>query len=196
MLHSSLNNVSKLKISGRWEVLITNDGNEELKVDCRDADKKRVRHTTTGDTLELEFLEDKSLFSSKSDNTARAKISIKQLNSLELAGESVVCFEGFDGEQLALKCTGAFDLNGENSRFTRLQLEKTGSGRIDLKGSKVTNADVISMGIGDIILNMDGGRLSGRIMGMGNTVLSGMIAENSLVNMGMNSVQYNFSQGG
>lgn len=195
MLHSNLNNVSKLKISGRWEVLITNDGSEELQIDCRDTDKKRIRHTITGNTLDLEFLEDKSLFAFNSGNTASAKISIKQLDSLEVIGESLVSFDGFDGEQLALKCTGAFDLNGENSRFTRLQLEKTGSGRINLKGSKVTNADVLSMGVGDLILNMDGGRLSGRIMGMGNTVLSGMIAENSLVNMGMNSVQYSFSQG-
>lgn len=195
MLHSNLNNVSKLKISGRWEVLITNDGKEELQIDCRDADKKRINQTVTGDTLELEFTEDKGLFSSRSGNAAKAKISIKRLDSLEVSGESFVSFDGFDGEQLALKCTGEFDLNGENSRFNCLQLEKTGSGRIDLKRSKVTNADVLSMGVGDLILNMDGGRLTGRIMGMGNTVLSGMIAENSLVNMGMSSVQYHFNQG-
>jgi len=190
MLHFNLTNISRLKISGRWDLLIVRNDKEELLVDCGEKDETNIRCNLADHTFELELKKHFGLFGFKLKDRIKAKISLKKLQTLELYDGSTVFFDGFDGEQLAIKCMGAFDLRGNNSSYTNLHLEKTGAGRVDLKNSCVTNAQVMSMGVGDLMLNMNGGRLSGKVMGMGNTILSGIISENSLMSLGMSSIQH------
>lgn len=190
MLHCNLHNVSKLKISGLFDVSIINSIKEECIVEVMEEHKKYIRHRVVNDTLELELKRNSGFLSFKPNTSLKVNISLKQLQSLELNGEPSVSFDGFNGDQLAIKCKGRFDLNGGNSSYTSLYLEKTGAGRVDLKNTSVTNAEVMSMGIGDLMLNINGGHLSGKIMGVGKTILSGIISENSLINMGISSVRY------
>ncbi|MES2826355.1 MAG: DUF2807 domain-containing protein [Pseudomonadota bacterium] len=185
MLHVNFTNISKLKISGRWDLLFVRDYKEELLVDCSEKEENNIRYNLVDHTCELELKKHFGLFGFKSKDRVKAKVSLKKLQVLELYGGSTVFFDSFYDEEFAIKCTGAFDLRGSNSAYINLHLEKAGSGRIDLKDSCVTNPQVMSMGVGDLMLNMNGGRLIGKMMGMGNAILSGIISENSLMSLGM-----------
>ncbi len=164
-----LTGFSGIETGGRWRVTVTRSDTWQVQVTYPAylADDMRVR--VEGDRLILGTDHDRSY-----REPLTAKVSMPILDSLSGGGSANFEFAGFSGDRLRLTISGSGDVTGKDGRYTDLDVSVSGSGHIDLRAVPTVDADVNVSGSGHVLLDMDGGELTGSISGSGHIDYAGM----------------------
>jgi len=176
---------NSLTITGHWKTSITRGDRYSVKISgpANLLDKTGV--TQDGKTLTI--TNDNSLI--LHDNTFSVEVTLPKIEQIKIDGTADLDFTGFAGETLNIVLSGAGRIRGFDSRYENLTLLCSGAGQLDLTKCLTFNADVNLSGAGEILINMDGGVLSGTISGLGSVEYSGRIRENRLKVTGLGSVK-------
>lgn len=106
-----------------------------------------------------------------------ARITMPELQELNIAGASDVDMSGFDGNHLTITISGAGNIEGNDGRYDDLTLTMSGAGNVDFRDMEFKDAQVILTGAGNVELGMDGGVLSGNLSGFGNIEYYGSVRD-------------------
>ena len=119
------------------------------------------------------------------DRTVRIMISAPTIEALAVAGAANGRIVGLDAPELTVVCEGAANLVFEESSIGDLTLRTEGAVNIDLGASLVENAVLDMSGASQLVINMNGGSLTGSVQGVGNVRYSGEV---STVDLDMDAV--------
>lgn len=119
-------------------------------------------------------------WNSKRAGRHRADIVMPELAELEVRGSGEIDLSGFTGDELDVSVSGAVNLEGRDSRFTKLSLIVSGAGNVDFGGVSAVDAEVNLAGATNVVLDMNGGTLSGTLSGFGNVMYSGTVLEETV----------------
>lgn len=117
-----------------------------------------------------------------------AYIYMPSLSELQIDGAADASFQGFSENQMSVLLDGAAQIKGYDSEVRDLNVRLQGLGQIDLEGIKAVNAQVNLDGAGEIILDMNGGDLSGSLEGLGQISYSGSVAREDVEVDGLGKV--------
>lgn len=184
-----LTGVSRLSIRGDWELAITGGSQANVAISAPHDVEGRITWDIKDGRLRLALAAPRWRFMKKSEERARAQIVLPELRALELAGSCLVTVADFEGDQLLLSAIGASRVSASGSVYQNLALEMSGANRIDLSGLRTRDARINILGVGNLVLLMDGGALSGKFGGMGEVLYYGAVASETVEIMGMGRVK-------
>ena len=110
------------------------------------------------------------------DRTVRIMITAPAIEALTLAGAVNGTIVGLDAAELTVLSDGATNLVFEDSTIGDLTLQTAGAANIDLGDSLVENGVLDMSGASQLVINMNGGSLTGRVEGVGNVRYSGDVS--------------------
>ena len=110
------------------------------------------------------------------DRTVRIMITAPAIEALTLAGAVNGKIVGLDAAELTVFSQGATNLVFEDSTIGDLTLQTAGAANIDLGDSLVENGVLDMSGASQLVINMNGGSLTGRVEGVGNVRYSGDVS--------------------
>ena len=110
------------------------------------------------------------------DRTVRIMITAPAIEALTLAGAVNGKIVGLDAAELTVFSQGATNLVFEHSTIGDLTLQTAGAANIDLGDSLVENGVLDMSGASQLVINMNGGSLTGRVEGVGNVRYSGDVS--------------------
>ncbi|HLF11408.1 MAG TPA: DUF2807 domain-containing protein [Gammaproteobacteria bacterium] len=172
-----LESFRSIKVSGTWNVTVVQSAEWSVELSYPENVEDDLRVRVDGDRLVLSY--ESRGWNWRDDNQRRftARISMPELTSAEVSGAAALAFSGFHGDRLAIGISGAGRVDGVDGRYDDLSLAVSGAGRVDIRGVAVVDANVSLSGAGHVVLNMDGGVLSGNISGAGRIDYHGTIRE-------------------
>ena len=110
------------------------------------------------------------------DRTVRIMVTAPAIEALTLAGAVNGTIVGLDAAELTVLSDGATNLVFEDSTIGDLTLQTAGAANIDLGDSLVENGVLDMSGASQLVINMNGGSLTGRVEGVGNVRYSGDVS--------------------
>ncbi len=110
----------------------------------------------------------------------QASITLPALSRLSIKNLGRIHFTGFTTDALTIEANGHSTIIGATNNIRNLILNSQGFVKVDLKESKIANAELFCGGLVNIDLNMAGGTLSGLIDGFGKVLYSGEVSEYTL----------------
>ena len=165
----------EIDVAGRWQVNVRRGDDWRIELSYPDAFEDRVRVGLTGERLWLRV--DSRSWWEEPDFPATADIVMPELRELDLKGASRIEVSGFRGPRLEIDIAGTTQLKGRDGRYDELNLSVAGASYIDLRGVTVTDADVDLAGASKVTLTMDGGTLSGSVVGMSSVEYYGPVSK-------------------
>lgn len=122
------------------------------------------------------------------DGFARIEITLPNLSYLSLDGANSTTLTGLTGEELTIVVDGAASITGTGPGYQRISVLSEGAGSIDLSKLPAVDAKVNLDGAGSVVLNMQGGSLSGSLSGLGSIEYLGDVAQQLVTISGLGSV--------
>lgn len=132
-----LQNFSGVDIEGIFDVRIEKGEKYAVEVDGASDDRRRYRVYKDGETLVIDFEDDRDYFWKRNlvdDHRIEINITMPTLVDLNVRGAGKVRFRGFNEDEMDIKLTGAVSANGEMEARS-LDVELTGASYLDLSGS-------------------------------------------------------------
>ena len=164
-----------IDVAGRWHVNLSRGDDWRIELSYPDTLEDRVKVSLAGEWLWLRV--DSRSWWEEPDFTATADIVMPELEELGLKGASRIEVSGFRGPRLEIDIAGTTQLKGRDGRYDELDLSVAGASYIDLRGVTVTDADVDLAGASKVTLTMDGGTLSGSVVGMSSVEYYGPVSK-------------------
>ncbi|MEI9919804.1 MAG: PspC domain-containing protein [Bacteroidota bacterium] len=128
---------NSIDLQGAFDVTIERGDDYSIEVEGDDNQKSRYNIYTNGETLVIDFDDDRSNFwKRKNFDDFRIEINIRmpELREIQAAGGGKLRFRGFDEDDVKIKLTGAVEANaGINAR--NLEIDMTGACSLDLAGT-------------------------------------------------------------
>ena len=124
----------------------------------------------------------------RSSGHYKAKIRIPSLTSIRVDGVEDVVINGFNEESLNIYIEGMAKIYAEDSSADHLNVSLEGLGQADLRDLLAVDANVRLDGAGEILLNMDGGVLQGKLDGVGSIRYEGEILREEIEVNGLGEV--------
>lgn len=170
---------------GAWEVELTQGPSYTVTVTApADAwDKIEVR--ARRETLVLDIDRPINL----GDGKVVARITTPELSRVATVGGAKILLADFQSEELRLDIDGAASIEARDVTVGRLDVDSDGASRIDFSEGRVENAEIRLDGAGLVKIVMAGGRLGGRIAGLGRVEYSGEIASQEIEVSGLSQVR-------
>ena len=185
--YAELRGFSGIDVGGQWQVQLSQGDDWQVELSYPERLADRVKVYLRGDRLRLRL--DTRAWWKESDFSPTADIVMPELEELDLRGASQVDMRGFRGSRLEVDIVGAARLEGRDGRYDELELSVAGASHIDLRGVTVTDADVDLAGASKITLTMNGGALSGSMVGAGSLEYYGAVSEESIRLVGASFVE-------
>ena len=173
-------------VEGFWDLKIEQGAEYSVAVSYPGSWGQTSVVEASGQTLILGFPENHR----DVDESAVARVVMPELAALRIDGFGSVSFSGFDCNDLTTVIEGAGQVTGRDSAARNLEVEVNGAGQVDYEDLTSIDAEVILDGAGQVKLLMDGGRLTGRIDGVGRVVYSGEVSAERISVGGMGRVKY------
>ena len=134
---SSVSDFDELEIHGLFDVRITEASYYSVDLIGSEEEKQKYKISQHGETLTIEYDNDRKKFDWNSNplNLDKIKINITmpQLESLELKGAGDVNFSGFNVDNLEIDVLGAVDIEGQvNARDVIINM--SGASKLELRG--------------------------------------------------------------
>jgi Putative auto-transporter adhesin, head GIN domain len=120
--------------------------------------------------------------------TFTIRMTLPKLEGIIIAGGADLTFDGFTGETLSVTLAGAGRIRAYDSEYKQLNVICAGAGQLDFSDLKSRDADINLSGAGEVLVNMDGGELSGSISGMGSVKYEGRVSNESMRVSGLGEV--------
>ena len=179
---SDIREFDEVEVAGAWRVNLTRGDDWKVELPRADDRGDPVRVHVVGKRLRLgrtTLARDGWRFARRQESGAPASVNIvmPELAALELKGGSRVVLSGFRGERLEIDVAGAARLKGRDARYEELDLSVAGASEVDFRGVEVTDARVELTGASDVALTLNGGVLSGSMVGAGRLEYHGTVAE-------------------
>ncbi len=174
---------TQVEIFGPWSVEILQDEEYSIETERPENSKVKVELQEGGTLLSIQndFLEPET----PRNKWPSIRITMPTLEEISVRGSVETSFTGFIGDALKVTMEGTGSVMGEDSQYEKLKILCSGVGTIDLSATKSRDAEVDFSGVGKILLNMDGGVLSGSVTGVGSVEYEGTV---SLQDMRVNSL--------
>lgn len=136
----NVSSFDSLKVENAINVEISAGNDFSVEVEADDNLLEYIKTETSGDTLKI--YSDGSI-STKSE--INVKISMPEINSLDVSGASTAIVSNVKSDSLELGASGAskIKIDGE---ATNLEAEASGASRINAEGLKIENANVEAIG--------------------------------------------------
>lgn len=166
---------NKLRIAGGWDADISYADDYSVVIKARERTINDLRLDKEGTTLNIRH----NLMNGKHDGDfhgASVEIRMPELAAVRIEGAINLKASDFTGELLDIRLDGAGQIVGRDCEFEQLELVSNGAVNVDFKESSLTNADVRIEGAGNIMLNMNGGELTGFLAGLSNLEYSGDVS--------------------
>lgn len=183
-----LSEFNSVKASGAWQLDITRGDGWSVEMPNLESLEDKVAVYVEDGTLFLTQRES-GWFDSESFNLT-AKVQMPTLASLVMSGAADATLSDFNGESLNLVTSGAAEVDGRNGGFDELSLVTTGASEINLKEMIFKEASVVTTGAADITLTMDGGEISGNIIGASSVDYYGTVSDESFLIIGAGDVNH------
>ena len=189
--HPDVSGFSKIDARGVWSLTVTRGANWDVMLSYPNNVQNRVRVRVEGDRLVLDYERNGfGLFDfGGGGNRVKATIVMPELTAVDLAGAATLNVAGFKGDDLDIRASGASNIRGRDSAYKKVDLVVSGAGDVDFADVVSDDAHVELSGAGKVVLNMNGGTLSGSISGAGTVRYHGKIAKQDVVVNGFSSVQ-------
>ncbi len=176
----------EIEAEGAWEVSLS--GGDRFNIELR----------APGDSIDkISVIEAENKLLLKSDKTSftlynspKISITMPAISGLGIKGQCDVKISDFQISELDIGISGIADISGINSSVEKLSLNGSGIVNADLMAMPATNARFNYNGVYMIMMNVDGGELSGSINGPGKLIVSGNISTNTLKTENPDSVTY------
>jgi hypothetical protein len=135
--HSDLSDYNELEITGLFDITITQGHEHSLELIGSESEKRKYKINQHGQTLVIEYNNNKS-FDWKDNplnlDKIRIKITMPELESLELKGAGDVTLRDFTSDRLDIEAMGALDIKGQlNVQDLTIQLD--GASKLELRGT-------------------------------------------------------------
>jgi hypothetical protein len=111
-----------------------------------------------------------------------------ELAAADVSGAGRLAFSGFSGERLVLDVSGAGAIEGDSGRYDFVVLDANSAARVDLRGVPVVDANVDLSSAARVVLEMNGGVLSGDVSSASHVEYYGTIREQRVDVSGAGSV--------
>ena len=183
----SLRGFTGITSKGKWKIQLIQGPEWQVKLDYPDDLKENIRAYVRNEQLILEI--NSRRWWGGNNSQPKAKITMPELNRLNISGAGEVQVSGFKGKQLELNLAGAIDLKGLDGRYERIEISGAGATDIDLQGVVAKSVELDIAGASSIILTMDGGELTGTMAGAGSIEYYGNVSKQSVDIMGAGSVE-------
>jgi len=138
-------NFTAVDMQGLFDARIEKGDSFAVEVDGPDDERIRYEVYVNGSTLVIDYDEKRKYFwkrGFKDENRMRVRITMPELNELDVMGAGKLVFKGFDEDEINIKITGAVTGTG-NVRADRLSVSLLGASSLDLDGSgRFLQADV------------------------------------------------------
>jgi len=115
-----------------------------------------------------------------SGDKATILIKASRLSDLKIEGAGTIEIKNFEQKKLAADISGAAKVSFISSNISEFILKAEGAVSIDCSTSSMENAKLSVAGASNLVLNMNGGILDGKIEGVSHLEYSGILAENKL----------------
>ena len=150
---------TNLKFEGIWNVKIQRAESYSISLKAPEKLLKYIRVNAVGEELILK----QEFFAAEAPPVVELSIFMPSLKSINVRGTNKIEFLGFRTTQMKIESFGANDIIGKNSFIEALELISFGLVDYELSESSVVNARLDLKGLGDVTLNIAGGKLEGRI---------------------------------
>ena len=169
--HIEVERFAAIELGGGWDLqfMHASDYSAVLIGDQELVDTAEV--STAGDLLSIHLKGDVD-----GDRTVRIMITAPAIEALTLAGAVNGTIVGLDAAELTVLSDGATNLVFEDSIIGDLTLQTAGAANIDLGDSLVENGVLDMSGASQLLINMNGGSLTGRVEGVGNVRYCGDVS--------------------
>ena len=175
---------SSIDFIGAWNVKITQGSTYNVEVEGPRNLLGEIELQQTGKQLSVRN-DYKGGFGTE---TFTIRMTIPELEGITIAGGADLSFDGFTGEELDVTLSGAGRIRAFNSEYKMLNVTCSGAGQLDFTDLIIRDANVNLSGAGEVLVNMDGGELSGSISGMGSVKYEGRISNQSIRVSGLGEV--------
>ena len=175
---------SSIDFIGAWNVKITQGSTYKVEVEGPRNLLGEIELQQTGKQLSVRN-DYKGGFGTE---TFTIRMTIPELEGITIAGGADLSFDGFTGEELDVTLSGAGRIRAFNSEYKKLNVTCSGAGQLDFTDLISRDANVNLSGAGEVLVNMDGGELSGSISGMGSVKYEGRISNKSIRVSGLGEV--------
>ncbi|HAK46277.1 MAG TPA: hypothetical protein DCO79_10230 [Spirochaeta sp.] len=184
-----IDDFSDIRIVGGWDVLVIADDEFRVTVDYSEEARDEVEVEKRGGGLYL-GMDMKNSGSLGDFHGASATIYMPDLDTVEVDGAVNLNVEDFKGGKLDFSLDGAGQITGENCSFEMLEIESNGAVNVDFYDSETVSADVNIDGAGNVMLNMNGGELSGSLSGLAHLEYTGTVSRMTVREDGIANVEY------
>jgi hypothetical protein len=186
-----LSGFERIDARGTWEVTVVQGAEWDVALRYPEEIEQQLRVRVEGDRLVLDYQRSGWGWWRGTNNRDRvlARITMPELSAVELSGETKLDISGFSGAELVITASGATKIDGRDGAYDELTLVVSGAGDVDLGRVVVDQARVVVSGAGNVLLNMNGGALSGTISGVGKVRYRGSVSRENVVASGMSSVE-------
>jgi hypothetical protein len=176
---------TQVVVEGAWTVKVTQADDFAAEIRYSPSMKDRMDVRVEGNRLVLGFRG----YPGRSGDGMTAEISMPALEKIQVIGAAHAEFRGFDSPDLDVIIDGAAMIRGFDSEVDQLNVKLNGLGQVDLGDVASIDADVALDGAGEVVLNMNGGVLSGSLDGLGKVSYSGQVREEKIKVDGLGSVE-------
>jgi hypothetical protein len=179
-----LEGVEKLYVFGGWDLQVRQGDEPALTVRASERVSERIDVSTSGETLELEVERNTNYINVKIEAT----LVLPEITDIDIDGAANLEIEGFQQERLSIDVAGASNVEVYDSRFENVVVDVDGAANVDLSESAAVNVEVDLDGAANVELQMDGGRLTGTLDGLGQVTYRGEVLEETIEVDGLGSV--------
>lgn len=131
-----LSGFNAVSLEGIFDATIERGDNWAVEIDGRDSDRRLYQVYTDGETLVIDFHDNKDYFWKRSitdEDRIEVNITMPSLEDLNVRGAGKIRFRGFDENDARIKLTGAVSADGEIDA-RNLTVDLTGASYLDLSG--------------------------------------------------------------
>lgn len=169
----------RISAEGAWNIHLMHDDHFKIEIVAPEDMLDELSVEKTGQTLVLKS--EKRMFSLFSINKRPGiNITLPLISRLDIKGVADILFSDFSNTETSVSMEGIMNVTGENCNFNQFLLSGTGVMNVSMNDAPVTNAHFEYNGIYNITMLMNGGRLSGKLDGIGRMIASGEVLENSI----------------
>ena len=186
-----LSGFERIDARGQWEVTLVQGADWDVALSYPEELEERLRVSVAGNRLLLGYERTGWGWWGGGGNRHRVRVRITMpvLSGVDLAGATTLDLSGFSGERLEIEASGATEIVGRDGAYEALELIVSGAGDIDLGSLPVDGAHIVLSGAGNVLLNMNGGVLSGSISGAGRVRYRGAVSAQNVMTAGFSSVE-------
>ncbi len=187
LANRDLRDFDGIEVDGTWTVEVRQGNEWQVDLSLPETDREGIGVSVHNGKLRLSGESGGSWFGASGAKLA-ADIVMPRLEALATAGNNEITLSGFEGSALTIEVAGANQITGEQGRYETLALSVAGANRVDLAGFVFTDADVELAGATDVALTMDGGELTGGLVGAGSIEYFGTVSREAVDIAGFGSV--------